>query len=144
MIEDELAAGDEDVNAIYAMAAGVETDGLDPSTVNEARSRVDWPSWQDAINAKLKSLEGARTWNLVECPNGMNVVGCKWVFKIKHNANGEIEKYKARLVAKGYLQIQGVDYDETYVPVARLASLRPAMTGTLKYLISIQCFSMVS
>ena len=105
---------------------------------------MDWPSWQDAINAKLKSLEGARTWNLVEHQNGVNVIGCKWVFKIKRNANGEIEKYKAQLVAKGYLQIQGVDYDETYAPVARLASLRPAMTGTLKYLISIQCFSMVS
>ena len=84
---------------------------------------MDWPSWQDAINAELKSLEGARTWNLVKCPNSVNVIGCKWVFKIKRNANGKIEKYKARLVAKGYSQIQGVDYDETYASITRLASL---------------------
>ena len=51
-------------------------------------------------------------------------MGCKWVFKIKCNTNGEIKKYKARLVAKGYSQIQGIDYDETYAPVTRLASLR--------------------
>ena len=95
LIEDKLAAGDEDVDTVYAMATGVETDGLDPSTVNEARSRVDWLSWQDAINTELKSLEGACTWNLVERPNSVNVVGCKWVFKIKRNANSEIKKYKA-------------------------------------------------
>ena len=53
----------------------------------------------------------------------MNIVGCKWVFKIKRNTSGEIKKYKARLVAKGYSQIQGVDYDKTYAPVTRLASL---------------------
>ena len=55
-------------------------------------------------------------------------MGCKWVFKIKCNANSEIEKYKVRLVAKGYSQIQGVNYDETYAPVTRLASLWTILT----------------
>ncbi|KIK81020.1 hypothetical protein PAXRUDRAFT_111754, partial [Paxillus rubicundulus Ve08.2h10] len=50
-------------------------------------------------------------------------VDCKWVFKIKKNSAGEIDKYKARLVAKGFTQIQGVDHYETYAPIARLASL---------------------
>ena len=54
----------------------------------------------------------------MECPDGANVVGCKWVFKIKKNAASEIEKYKAQLMAKGYSQVQRVDYDETYAPVA--------------------------
>ena len=70
------------------------------------------------------SLEDTCTWDVVKCPNGVNVVGNKWVFKIKCNAAGKIEKYKARLVAKGYSQVQGVDYDNTYAPVARLSSLR--------------------
>ena len=124
LIEDKLAT-DNDVEDIYTMVAGVsEAEGLDPSTVSEARMRSDWPRWEIAINAELKSLEDTRTWDVVECPNGVNVVGNKWVFKIKRNAAGEIEKYKARLVAKGYSQVQGVDYDNTYAPVARLSSLR--------------------
>ena len=84
---------------------------------------MDWLQWQDAINAELKSLEGACSWDIVKHRNDVNIVGCKWVFKIKRNASGEIKKYKAQLVAKGYLQIQGVDYDETYAPIARLVSL---------------------
>ena len=124
LIEDELAA-DDDVEDVYAMVAGVsKAKGLDPSTVSKARTRSDWPRWEIAINAELKSLEDTRTWDVVECPNSVNVVGNKWVFKIKRNAAGEIEKYKARLVAKGYSQVQGVDYDDTYAPVARLLSLR--------------------
>ena len=123
LIKDELAT-DNDVEDVYAMVAGVsEAEGLDPSTVSEARTRSDWPRWEVAINAELKSLDDTRTWNVVKCPNGVNIVGNKWVFKIKRNAAGEIKKYKACLVAKGYSQVQGVDYDDTYTPIARLSSL---------------------
>ena len=61
---------------------------------------IDWSRWQEAINAELQNLENVCTWDVVECPNGVNIVGCKWVFKIKCTATGEIEKYKAQLVAK--------------------------------------------
>ena len=71
----------------------------------------------------------------------MNIVGCKWVFKIKCNASGEIEKYKAQLVAKGYSQIQGVDYDKTYVPVARLASLRMVLAIAAQNSLDIEVFN---
>jgi len=115
----------DDVVVVYAMVARVsEAEGLDPSTIDKARARPDWPKWDEAISKELASLEAARTWDVVECPKGVNIIGCKWVFKIKRNAAGEIDKYKARLVAKGYSQVQGVDYDETYAPVARLSSLR--------------------
>ena len=72
----------------------------------------------------MKSLADAHTWDVVERPKGTNIVSCKWVFKIKKNAAGEIDKYKAWLVACGFTQQYSVDYNETYAPVARLASLR--------------------
>ena len=64
------------------------------------------------------------TWDVVERPPGKNIVGCKWVFKIKKDSEGRIAKYKARLVARGFTQVYGVDYTETFAPVAKLASLR--------------------
>jgi transposase InsO family protein len=108
----------------YAMAAVVESaEGLQP-TYEEARKRPDWPKWQEAIQKELKSLEKMGTYQLVKRPPGANIVDSRWVFRIKKNAAGEIDKYKARLVAKGFTQIYGVDYYETYAPVARLTSFR--------------------
>ena len=115
----------EEENIAYAMFAGVsEAEGLEPRTIEEARTRPDWPKWEEAINAELMSLANAHTWDIVERPTNTNIVSSKWVFKIKKNAAGEIDKYKARLVARGFTQIYGVDYYDTYAPVARLASLR--------------------
>jgi len=70
------------------------------------------------------SLDEAHTWDVVPWPKNTNIVSSKWVFKIKRNAAGEIDKYKARLIAQGFTQVLGVDYYETYAPVARLTSLR--------------------
>ena len=90
----------DDNDIVYAMVARVsKAEGLDPSTIDEARARPDWPKWDEAISKELASLEAARTWDVVECPKGVNIVGCKWVFKIKRNAAGEIDKYKAVEVA---------------------------------------------
>jgi len=108
----------------FAMATVMDAaEGLNP-TYEEAKKRPDWPRWKEAIEAEWKALEDNGTWKLVERPEGVNVVGCKWVLKIKKNSAGEVEKYKARLVARGFTQIHGVDYYETYAPVARLATVR--------------------
>ena len=104
-----------DENAVFALLAGnTKAEGLELTTIDEAKMRPDWPRWEEAINAKLKSLEDAHTWNVVERPRNTNVISCKWVFKIKENTAGEIDKYKARLIARGFTQQYGVDYDETY------------------------------
>ena len=68
----------------------------------------------------MEMLEKAVTWKPVICPPGKNIVGCKWVFRIKHKANGSIEKYKVQLIAHGFTH--RVDYFETYSPIAKLAS----------------------
>jgi hypothetical protein len=101
-----------------------EAKGLEPSTIQDSKTQSDWAQWKDTVNMELKSLDEARTWDIVQQPKNKNVVSSKWVFKIKRNAAGEIDKYKARLVARGFTQVYGVDYYETYAPVAHLASLR--------------------
>ena len=80
--------------------------------------------WKGAVNVELDAMELNRTWDIVTLPPGKNLVGCKWVFTIKFNADGTIERYKGRLVAKGYTQQEGVDFDETFSPVAKLNSVK--------------------
>ena len=64
------------------------------------------------------------TWELVDLPHGVKPIGPKWVFKLKRNLDGSINKYKARLVEKGYKQQYGVDFDEVFAPVARIETIR--------------------
>ena len=106
-----------------------ESEAMDPQSLEEARRRRDWPRWEEAIKVELDVLKKAGTWGVVERPRGRNVVECKWVFRIKKDAAGQIERYKARLVAKGFTQIFGVDYYETFAPVAKLASIRTIPSG---------------
>jgi hypothetical protein len=63
-------------------------------------------------------------WEVVPRPEGKSVVGSRWIYKIKHAANGSIEKFKARFMAKGFSQKEGVDYDETFAPIARYTSIK--------------------
>lgn len=107
-----------------AMAAAMgDAECIEP-TYQEAKRRPDWPKWQDAIQAELESLVANGTWCVVERPASANVVDLKWVLHVKKNAAGEIDKYKARLVARGFTQVYGVDYYETFAPVAKLSSFR--------------------
>ncbi|KAL0421755.1 UNVERIFIED_CONTAM: Retrovirus-related Pol polyprotein from transposon RE1 [Sesamum latifolium] len=78
------------------------------------------PKWKEAMNEEMKSLHKNSTWEIVDLPEGKKPVGCRWVFTIKYKADGTIERYKARLVAKGYTQTYGIDYMETFAPVAKI------------------------
>jgi hypothetical protein len=76
------------------------------------------------MREELEALRKNQTWELTNLPNGKKAVGCKWVFTIKQNPEGKIERYKARLVARGYSQTYGIDYDETFAPVAKMNTER--------------------
>lgn len=95
-----------------------------PSSIKEIEKSPDKLKWKKAIQEEIDSLLINKTWNIVPEPIGRNIVACKWVFAIKNNEFGEKVKYKARLVACGYSQKFAEDYDQTFAPVARIASLR--------------------
>lgn len=89
-------------------------------------------NWRKAMMAELESIERNDTWDLTELPPGEKVIGLKWIFKLKRDAEGRIIKYKARLVAKGYTQEHGIDFDEVYAPVTRLETVRLLMALAAK------------
>ncbi|RVW63577.1 Retrovirus-related Pol polyprotein from transposon RE1 [Vitis vinifera] len=92
-----------------------------PNSVQEALAD---PRWKAAMNEEMKSLQKNETWELVECPPGKKPVGCRWIYTVKYKADGSIERFKARLVAKGYTQTYGIDYTETFAPVAKINTVR--------------------
>ncbi len=76
------------------------------------------------MHKELNAVEANHTWDLVPLPSGKHLIGCKWVYKIKFKSDGSIERYKARFVAKEYNQLEGIDYAETFSPVAKLVTIR--------------------
>uniref|UniRef100_A0A2N9FUY7 Reverse transcriptase Ty1/copia-type domain-containing protein n=2 Tax=Fagus sylvatica TaxID=28930 RepID=A0A2N9FUY7_FAGSY len=93
----------------------------EPHTFREASFD---PLWQQAMKEELDALLKTGTCDLVDLPAGKSAIGCKWVYKIKTRSDGTVDRYKARLVAKGFTQEYGIDYEETFAPVARLSSVR--------------------
>ena len=81
-------------------------------------------TWQKAMEEELNMIDKNNTWNLVDPPKGKDIIGLKWVYKTKYNEDGSIQKHKARLVDKSYSQQPGVDFNETFAPVARIETIR--------------------
>ena len=82
------------------------------------------PKWEKVVQEKVKALHDNGTWEVVDLPKGKKVVGSKWVFTMKYKTDGELERYKARLVAQGFTQTYGINYEETFAPMAKLNSIR--------------------
>ncbi|KAK8937447.1 hypothetical protein KSP39_PZI012254 [Platanthera zijinensis] len=102
--------------SLYCLLADVE-----PCSYDEAAKEK---SWRKAMDAEIASIKKNETWKLVDPPAGHKPLGVKWVYKVKKNKDGGVEKHKARLVVKGYRQVQGVNYDEVFAPVARIDTIR--------------------
>jgi hypothetical protein len=90
----------------------------------EAMRRPDSELWYQAMVREMEAYLENGTWELVKLPHGRKAIGSKWVFKVKRNPDGTVERYKARLVAKGFGQRPGVDFDETFAPTTKWAALR--------------------
>ena len=93
----------------------------EPTSYSQA---VALPEWQEAMEAELEALFNIHTWSVVSLPQEKHPIDCKWVYKTKFHADGTLERHKAYLVAKGYTQKEGVDFLDTFSPVAKLVTIK--------------------
>ena len=95
--------------------------GLEPRSYKEAMTDA---GWREAMQREIRALEDNHTWVMEPLPNGKKALGCKWVYKIKYHSDGNIERLKARVVIFGNHQVEGLDYNETFAPVAKMITVR--------------------
>ncbi|KAJ1685788.1 hypothetical protein LUZ63_017178 [Rhynchospora breviuscula] len=81
-------------------------------------------NWRKAMQTEIEALERNKTWSIENLPSEKKAIGCKWVYRIKYNSDGSVERYKARLVVLGNRQVEGIDFKETFAPVAKMVSVR--------------------
>ena len=92
----------------------------EPTSFDDAVGNV---KWEKAMDEEMATSYANETWGLVPLPESKNIIGCKWVYKVKHNSDGSVSRYRARLVAKGYAQTYGIDYEETFNPMNKMATV---------------------
>ena len=113
----------------YALMSSI-SNVIEPMSFDEANEHDEW---RNAMEKEYDSIMKDNTWELTKLPKHKKPIGCKWIYKPKFKSDGSIDKYKARLVAKGYSQTKGIDYAETFAPVAKLNTIRMLITLATKY-----------
>jgi hypothetical protein len=114
--------------SVLAATTGDSQVSLVPSSI---RTALLDPHWRRAMEEEYAALVASQTWDLVPCPPGTNVVTGKWIWTHKRWADGSLERYKARWVLRGFTQRPGVDYDETFSPVVKPATVRTVLSLAL-------------
>lgn len=114
--------------------------GEEPNNFEQAINSEDHRQWEQAMDEEYNSLIQNRTWILVQPPNNQKVIDNRWVYKIKSNLDGSVDRYKARLVVRGFTQEYGVDYQETFSPVVKYTSIRAILALAASKQMDIQQF----
>ena len=114
-----------------AMSANTFSSGKNIPTPRPYREAVNDPVWgelwKEAVDTEINALISNKTWKEAVPPPKTNIVTCKWVFKVKLNIDGSLEKLKARLVARGFTQKYGIDYADTFAPTVRSDTIRTVL-----------------
>ena len=101
--------------------------GMEPQSIKEVYHRADQLQWEEVMKEEIQKLEKQDTWKAVRRPEGANIVGSKWVFHLKKDANGAITSHRARLVVQEFSQIPGVDFDETFTLITQMMLIRTVL-----------------
>ena len=118
----------------HTMAAAISYhEGMEPSSLKEAMERPDRSQWEEAMKEEIERLIRRGTWKPVPRPEGANIVGSKWVYRLKKDANRNVTSHRAHLVAQGFTQVHGVDFDDTFAPIAWMVSIRTVLALTARY-----------
>ncbi|PKU63581.1 Retrovirus-related Pol polyprotein from transposon TNT 1-94 [Dendrobium catenatum] len=128
-MQTRLRSGISKPKVIFDLSA-IETAHQIPKSYTEAARH---PKWREAMSGEYTALQQQHTWSLVPAPPGKPVIGSKWTFKLKLHPNGNIDRYKARLVALGCSQQFGVNFTETFSPVAKMVTIRLLLTVALHH-----------
>ncbi|GKE52262.1 ribonuclease H-like domain-containing protein [Tanacetum coccineum] len=99
-------------------------DTFKSSELTEVQGASKFPYWIDAMNQEMSALLRNGTWEIVDLPKDRKSIGSKWIYKIKYQSSGEINRFKARLVAQGFGQKEGIDYEKTFSPVVKMVTVR--------------------
>ncbi|HEV7735797.1 MAG TPA: reverse transcriptase domain-containing protein, partial [Chlamydiales bacterium] len=132
-----MAVLEEEIHGVALAAAMAEADAYEPKDLPDAKRRPEWPLWYEAMKTEIKALEDYGTWKVVKTPPNVNIIGCRWVYAVKKDANGNVVRRRARLVAQGFSQVEGVDFFDTYAPVAKTASIRTVLAFAAKHNLEI-------
>jgi hypothetical protein len=117
----------------YSPSAFITTVLSEPTSYHDAILHLEW---QHTMAMEIATLERTAMWHLVPCPPRVSLITCKWVYKVKTQSNGSLERYKACLITRGFQQEKGHDYDETFAPVAHMTTIH-----TLLVVASVQEWS---
>jgi hypothetical protein len=115
-----------------------------PETYQEIFKSPNSKEWFEAVEYELNALKRNQTWTLVDRPANKNIISCRYIFRIKRDQYGKIDRYRARLVARGFSQRQGQDFSETFAPVAKMPSFRLLLTLAVQFDLLIEQIDVTS
>ena len=106
---------------------------MKPQTIKEVYKRPDKLQWEEAMKEEMEKLIRRGPWRIIPKPEGVNIVGSKWVFQLKKDANGNFTSHWARLVTQGFTQVHGIDFDDTFAPIVRMVSIWTVLALTARH-----------